>query len=88
MGYDELRYRLWYHAGVALHSVNLDLNDSQSFSVPSSFGLFTVDGIDQTIYYLNGDKTVRSFNFDGNAFPDALPVSEDIQDLQIDVHNR
>ena len=90
LGYDDLRYRLWYYdaVDVALHSINLDLSDLQTVSVPSSFGLFTVDTINQNIYYLNSEKQVKSLDFDGNESPDALPVSDDIQDLQIDAQNR
>ena len=90
LGYDDLRYRLWYHDAVddALRSTNLDLTNLQTVSVPSSFGLFTVDTINQTIYYLNTEKQVKSLDFNGNVSQDVLPVSNDTQDLQIDANNR
>lgn len=93
MGYDEVKYRLWYYdtVNIILRNAYLDASDSKTVPVLSTFGLFTVDAINQTIYYLNSDdKRVDSIDFNGNQLPDivGLQNSGDTQDLQIDAHNR
>ena len=94
MGYDEVKYRLWYYDSVnlILRNAYLDASDSKTVSVPSStFGLFTVDAINQTIYYLSSDdNSVESIDFNGNQLPEIVGLLNDgnTQDLQIDGYNR
>ncbi|CAB3989722.1 Hypothetical predicted protein [Paramuricea clavata] len=91
LGYDEQNYRLWYHVGVTLHSAKLDASDLQTVLVPSNFEKFTVDGVNQSIYYMDKEgNTVKSIDYDGNHFPEiaALQSDEDFKDLQIDPYNR
>ena len=92
LGYDEQNYLLWYYDTVGdLHNANLDASDFQTVSVPSVFGQFTVDGVNQSIYYLNNNnKTVKSIDYNGNHFPEiaALQNSDEFQDIQIDPYNR
>ena len=94
MGYDELRYRLWYYdtVNIDLRHANLDGSDSQTVAdVLSTFGRFTVDPMSQTIYYIKSDdRSVESIDFNGNTLTDVvgLPSSSDFQDLKIDPYNR
>ena len=77
--------------GVTLHNANLDGSDLRTVSVLSNFGLFTVDAVNQSIYYLNNDeKSVKSIDYNGNLFPEiaALQSGSDFKDLQIDAYNR
>jgi hypothetical protein len=93
LGYDEENYRLWYYntVGATLHKANLDASGLETVSVPSTFGQFTVDGMNQSIYYLNDiDDTVKSIDYNGNHFPEiaALQGGDEFQDIQIDPYNR
>lgn len=94
MGYDELRYRFWYYdtVNINLHHANLDGSDSQTVAdVVSTFGRFTVDAMNQTIYYIKSDdRSIESIDFNGNTLPDVvgLQSSSDFQDLKIDRYNR
>ena len=93
LGYDEKMYRLWYHdtVSVNLHHTNLDGSDLRSFSVKSTFGLFAVDSVNQTIYYVNdADMSVKSIDYNGVHFPDIakLQGDSDFIDIQIDADNR
>ena len=94
MGYDELRYRLWYYdtVNINLRHANLDGSDSQTVAdVLSTFGRFTVDPMSQTIYYIKSDdRSVELIDFNGNTLPDVvgLQSSSDFQDLKIDPYNR
>ena len=93
LGYDEQNYRIWYYDTVAatLHQANLDASGLETVSVPSTFGQFTVDGVNQSIYYLNDiDDTVKSIDYNGNHFPEiaALQGGNEFQDIQIDPYNR
>ena len=93
LGYDEQNYRLWYYdtVGVTLHNANLDGSDLRTVSVLSNFGPFTVDAVNQSIYYLNNDdNSVKSIDYNGNLFPEitALQSGSDFKDLQIDAYNR
>ncbi|CAB4044554.1 Hypothetical predicted protein, partial [Paramuricea clavata] len=92
LGYDEQNYRLWYYDTVAatLHKANLDASGLETVSVPSTFGQFAVDGVNQSIYYLNdNDDTVKSIDYIGNHFPEigVLQGGNEFQDIQIDPHN-
>ena len=51
-------------------------------------GHLTSPLFNQTIYYLNSEKQVKSLDFNGNVSLDVLPVSNDTQDLQMDTNNR
>ena len=93
LGYDEKTYRLWYHdtVSVNLHHANLDASDLQTVSIPSSFGLFAVDSVNQTIYYVNDDgKSVKSIDYNGVHFPEIAKLQDDndFRDIQIDADNR
>ncbi len=93
LGYDKLNYRLWYYnkATVTLRHANLDASDSQTVSVPSNFGPFTVDAINQNIYYLNNDdNSVKSIDYNGVHLSEiaALQGDNDFKDIQIDANNR
>ena len=91
LGYDQLTYRLWYKSDVNLFSANLDGSDVQPVSAPTSFGAFTVDAGNETIYYLHkDDMTVKSIDYEGNSLPDipGLQGEHEFQDLQIDATKR
>ena len=93
LGYDEQNNRIWYYDMVAatLHQANLDASGLETVSVPLNFGQFTVDGVNQSIYYLNdNDDTVKSIDYNGNHFPEiaALQGGNEFQDIQIDPYNR
>ena len=93
LGYDQLEYRLWYFDTIAvtLHNSNLDASDPKTVTVPSNFGAFTVDAVNQSIYYLNKeDSSVKSIDYDGNDHPEitVLQTAEYFEDIQIDSSNR
>ena len=91
LGYDQLAYRLWYKSDVSLFNANLDASDVQTVTIPSTFGVFTVDAKEKVIYYLDkNDMSVKSINYDGNTLPEivALQNEPDFRDLQIDDTNR
>ena len=93
LGYDEKTYRLWYHdtVSVNLHHTRLDASNLQTVSVPSTFGPFAVDSVNQTIYYVNdADMSVKSINYNGVHFLEIaeLQSDDDFKDIQIDAENR
>ena len=91
LGYDEKTYRLWYHDTVHLLHIRLDASDLQTVSVPSTFGLFAVDSVNQTIYYVNdADTSVKSIDYNGTHLPQIakLQGDNDFKGIQIDAENR
>ncbi|XP_028416438.1 pro-epidermal growth factor-like [Dendronephthya gigantea] len=91
LGYDELNYRLWYYKdGEKLYNSNLDGSDLKNVSVPSNFGPFAVDAVNQSIYYLTKtDFNLKLIDYDGNDLPDiGVSPDNDFRDLQIDAYNR
>ena len=91
LGYDQLTYRLWYKSDITLWNSNLDASDVQSVSIPSTFGAFTIDAENSSIYYLDeNDRSVNSIDYKGNAGPkiSSLGNVDEFHDLQIDSINR
>jgi hypothetical protein len=93
LGYDEEKYRLWYHEDVSLtlYQTDLDGSDTQTVSVPSTFTSFAVDAPNEAIYYVNKeDMSIKSIDYNGVHFPEIaeLQTDNDYKDVQIDTQNR
>ena len=90
LGYDEMKYRLWYKADVKLYNSNLDASDLKTVSVPSVFGPFSVDAANQSIFYLTVDSSnLKWIDYNGNNLQDVdVSTNNDFRDLQVDTCNR
>ena len=89
LGYDELNYRLWYMEDVNLHNVELDGSDLRSLqNVPAYEQLFAIDAANQSIYFLNDDRRVKSIDYNGNNLPEIGLEDSEYWDMKIDTYNR
>ena len=88
LGYDATTRRLFVLPGssISLYSMKLDGSDRQEMFKLETFKRYTVDDINNKIYYLSSNTgTTQSVLFDGSD-PETLLAggNEDLTDIQID----
>ena len=91
LGFDGIKYRLWYidQSDTKIYNSKLDGSDLKSFSA-SNMGFFAVNGINETVYYVHSvDKKINSVTYDGTALPDISDLqATDFEDIKVDPYNQ
>ena len=91
LGFDGIKYRLWYidQSDTKIYNSKLDGSDLKSFSA-SNMGFFAVNGINETVHYIHSvDNKINSVTYDGTALPEILDLqATDFEDIQVDPYNR
>ena len=91
LGFDGIKYRLWYidQSDTKIYNSKLDGSDLKSFSA-SNMGFFAVNGINETVYYIHSvDKKVNSVTYDGTVLPEISDLqATDFEDIKVDSYNQ
>ena len=91
LGFDGIKYRLWYidQSDTKIYNSKLDGSDLKSFSA-SNMGFFAVNGINETVYYVhNVNSKINSVTYAGTALPEISDLqATDFEDIQVDPHNQ
>ena len=91
LGFDGIKYRLWYidQSDTKIYNSKLDGSDLKSFSA-ANMGFFAVNGINETVYYVHSvNSKINSVTYDGNALPDISDLqATDFEDIQVDPYNQ
>ena len=93
LGFDGTNRKLWYFntENLTLYNSNLDGSNKQAVFKSSDIGYFTVNGVNETVYYLhkNDDNRVRSLTFTGSELPIINVLQDtDFRDIQVDPSNQ
>ena len=91
LGFDGIKYRLWYidQSDTKIYNSKLDGSDLKSFSA-SNMGFFAVNGINETVYYIHSvDSKINSLTYDGTALPEiSVLQATDFEDIQVDAYHQ
>ena len=91
LGFDAIKYRLWYidQSDTKIYNSKLDGSDLKSFSA-SNMDFFAVNGISETVYYIhNVNNKIYSVAYDGKALPEISDLqAKDFEDIQVDPYNQ
>ena len=88
-GFDRQNVRLWYIESFTLKNSYLDGSDNQDVPGVFDFGPLVVNGVNETIYYLdkNDGNKVKGFNFDGTALDNITALQiQGFHDLGIGIN--
>ena len=91
LGFDGVKYRLWYidQSDTKIYNSKLDGSDLKSFSA-SNMGFFAVNGINETVYYVHSvNSKINSVTYAGTALPEISDLqATDFEDIQVDPYNQ
>ena len=91
LGFDGIKFRLWYidQLDTKIYNSKLDGSDLKSFSA-ANMGFFAVNGINETVYYVHSvNSKIESVTYDGTPLPEISDLpGTDFEDIQVDPYNQ